>query len=947
MIMKRFLSLVLTLFLLQTGFAQNVIPINGNSWEHSPELYTSGDQSGDFKASRRYREITVNPQLQKKQEIRMNDVIQLDLFQNRQYKARVDKLETDVNGTFSVRARLEGFEYAWCFISTTEGKSLITVEIPEKDELYITRLNPKNGKYFLLDLDRKKTESLEGSPSMVPPKETEQKNPVNETGTSSGTEQTTSSVSVNDVNSPDVVSVMIVYTPSAASWALSSEGGINNTISQIMQKSNLALGNSNSLLQFELVYSGEVNYTELNTSDDLYRLTNTADGYMDEVHSLRNTYGADVVVLLENISFTGGIGWLLNSTSGSPAYAFSITRVQQASFTYTAVHEVGHNMGCHHSKLQNYQPGPGIFSYSAGWRWVGTNGGKYCSVMTYESGSYFADGQTHTRVPYFSNPSINYYGVPTGNAVDGDNARTLRETKGVVAAYRSAPCITPTQQATAFSSTNVTSNSMTISWTRGNGSQVLVVARQGSAVNSNPVNGTGYTANALFGSGTQIGTGNYVVYNGTGSTVNVSGLVSGTNYYFAAFEYNSPSNCYLTPGLTGNATTQFTVPVAPVAKAASGITQSAFVANWNASSGATGYFLDVATDNTFTTGLILNNVSTGNFISYTVSGLTASTTYFYRLRASNIAGTSSSSNVITVTTLAPASPTAPVATAATLLTPSGFNANWNSSSGAAGYRLDVSTSSRFSGFVAGYDNKEVGNTTTFALTGLSSKTTYYYRVRAYNTGGTSASSNRITVTTLSSLGVPDAVAATNTSATGFSANWNAAAGASGYYLDVATNSTFSKYVTGYKNLKLGNVTSAAITGLAAGKIYYYRVRAYNATETSANSYTITVTTPASLKSAEIASTVPDVSPAGLFTSHPNPFGREVTISYSVAEKGWATLEILDITGRLVKTLVSGVQEAGLYQITWDPGEESNPGIYIGRFRSGEFSKSLKLIYQGK
>jgi phosphodiesterase/alkaline phosphatase D-like protein len=1042
--MKKLLLFAIILIFFHTGSAQNVIDINGISQGLFPEL-VPGIDGGDFQTAKRFREFAVTQLVQNNQKIRLNDVIQLDLFQNRKYRAKVDKLDTDVNGTFSVRARLEGFEFAWCFISTSEGKSLLTIDIPEKEELFITRLNPKNGKYFLLDVDKKKTETLEGSPSLVPPTENNSKAPVSNTGTTPGTVQQNGSVTVNDVNSPDVVSVMIVYTPSAESWALSSEGGINNTISQIMQKSNLALGNSNSLLQFELVYSGLVDYTELNTSDDLYRLTNTADGYMDNVHSLRNTYGADVVVLLENISFTGGIGWLMNSTSGSPTYAFSITRIQQASWTYTTVHEVGHNMGCHHSKLQNFQPGPGIFTYSAGWRWTGTNSGQYCSVMTYESGSYFADGVTHTRVPYFSNPSLSYQGVPTGDAVDGDNARTLRETKGVVAAYRTAPCTPPTQQATLFASSGMTTNSMTVGWTRGNGSNVMVLARQGSAVNSNPVNGTGYTANAQFGSGTQIGTGNYVVYNGTGNTLTVTGLNSGTAYYFAVYEYNSPSNCYLTPALTGNASTLIPVPAIPVATAASNITQTGFQANWNASSGATGYYLDVASSNTFDAGIVLNNYNTGNVttysvnglttgtayyyrvrayntsgtsnnsgiinvvtltpsapsapvaiaasnitqvsflakwnassgatgyfldvssssafdggfilnnanvgnaISYTVTGLAAGTSYYYRVRANNSYGLSSNSNVITAVTLTPPAPSAPVATAASNSTQNGFQAKWNASSGATGYRLDVSTSSKFTGFVTGYNNKDVGNTTAFAVTGLSPLTTYYYRVRAYNTGGTSANSNRITVTTLSSLGIPAASSATYITTTGFSANWGQAAGASGYYLDVATNSTFTTYVKNYKNKNVGNVLTSAVTGLTAARTYYYRVRAYNAAETSANSNSIIVTTSASLKAAEIGWPGQPSDQVASFTCYPNPFSDQMTISYSVTGKGKTTLEILDITGRVVKTLVNEVQETGLYRVTWDAGGNDtyhlNAGIYIAKFSSGDYSGSLKIIYR--
>lgn len=116
-------------------------------------------------------------------------------------------------------------------------------------------------------------------------------------------------------------------------------------------------------------------------------------------------------------------------------------------------------------------------------------------------------------------------------------------------------CTPPTTQASAFTSGTITGTAMTIGWTRGDGNGVIVVAKQASAINSSPVNGITYTANAVFGSGTQIGTGNYVVYKGTGTSVNVTGLTSGVTYYFAVYEYTSSTNCYLTPALTGNAST--------------------------------------------------------------------------------------------------------------------------------------------------------------------------------------------------------------------------------------------------------------------------------------------------------------------------------------------------------------------------------------------------------
>jgi hypothetical protein len=87
-----------------------------------------------------------------------------------------------------------------------------------------------------------------------------------------------------------------------------------------------------------------------------------------------------------------------------------------------------------------------------------------------------------------------------------------------------------------------------------------------------------------------------------------------------------------------------------------------------------------------------------------------------------------------------------------------------------------------------------------------------------------------------------AIDAINVTQTGFSANWNVSQGATGYYLDVSTNATFSSFLKNYKNKKVGNVTTSAVTGLTASATYYYRIRAYNSVGTSPNSNTINVST---------------------------------------------------------------------------------------------------------
>lgn len=100
------------------------------------------------------------------------------------------------------------------------------------------------------------------------------------------------------------------------------------------------------------------------------------------------------------------------------------------------------------------------------------------------------------------------------------------------------------------------------------------------------------------------------------------------------------------------------------------------------------------------------------------------------------------SKFVPATTLPPAAPTA---LGATGVTSNSFTANWTAVFGAQGYRLDVSTNNTFVTYLAGYQNLDMGNVTNHTVTGLTPLTTYYYRVRAYNTNGTSENSATIAV----------------------------------------------------------------------------------------------------------------------------------------------------------------------------------------------------------
>ncbi|WP_020532789.1 fibronectin type III domain-containing protein [Flexithrix dorotheae] len=125
------------------------------------------------------------------------------------------------------------------------------------------------------------------------------------------------------------------------------------------------------------------------------------------------------------------------------------------------------------------------------------------------------------------------------------------------------PATEPTAQAGWIKFNNVSSNSINVSWINGNGNERILLIKQGATVDGSPVDQTTYSANAIIGNGSAIGSGNYVVYKGTGTSVTVTGLSAETEYAFRLFELNGSAGTenYLTNTQTGNPKTRETLPL--------------------------------------------------------------------------------------------------------------------------------------------------------------------------------------------------------------------------------------------------------------------------------------------------------------------------------------------------------------------------------------------------
>jgi hypothetical protein len=130
-----------------------------------------------------------------------------------------------------------------------------------------------------------------------------------------------------------------------------------------------------------------------------------------------------------------------------------------------------------------------------------------------------------------------------------------------------------------------------------------------------------------------------------------------------------------------------------------------------------------------------------------------------------------------------------------------------------------------------------------------------------------------TADTIDRTALPDNIGPTRSS---FLARWNAINGATGYRLDVSTSSWFNDYVVGYQGLNVGAATSWAVTGLAPGTTYYYRVTASDLAGPSANAEVMSATTAAG--NGLVINPTFDTS----ITSNPNAAAIEAMINRAIA-----------------------------------------------------------------
>ncbi len=238
--------------------------------------------------------------------------------------------------------------------------------------------------------------------------------------------------------------------------------------------------------------------------------------------------------------------------------------------------------------------------------------------------------------------------------------------------------------------------------------------------------------------------------------------------------------------------------------------------------------------------------------SKAVTGLSPSTNYYYRVRSTATGAVSGNSNVISVsTTYVPCVPTQQPTNLQMfgyLDSSTGISVNYLAASPVpTGYLVvkyahgatptsPVNETTYTAGSSLGLGTViYVGASTTAAVaTGLTPNTIYDFYVYAYNSTGTCPVNYNVTSPLTGSkqtcVTAPTANSGSSITTSGFTANWSSVANATGYFVEIFTDSNLTNYVTGYPSI-VSTVTSLAVTGLSYGS-YYYRISAIGAADCS-------------------------------------------------------------------------------------------------------------------
>ncbi|MBA4421920.1 MAG: hypothetical protein C0390_02320 [Syntrophus sp. (in: bacteria)] len=349
--------------------------------------------------------------------------LKLNLFDDVALTAVIDKTESVSAGSHSFIGHVADIDESSVILAVYDGIMSGNITVP--GAFYQVRY-VGGGVHAVYQVDQS------AFPPELPPI------PVYDTGSDSSR----NSVPVKG-DSAATIDVLVAYTP-AAKNAAGGTAAMLSLIALAVTETNAGYSQSVVSQRIRLVHQPEVSYTESDWNTDLERLKGKTDGYMDNIHALRDQYGADLVVLITEKNDSCGLGYMMTTLSNAfESWAFSVVARNCATGYYSFAHEMGHNMGSNHA--HDDPVSPPIYPYAYGYK---SPTKAWRTIMAYNCAAPGCD-----RINYWSNPGLTRgseaMGVAGTGSTAADNHLSLNNTAYTVANFRQAVDTTTTTTTTA------------------------------------------------------------------------------------------------------------------------------------------------------------------------------------------------------------------------------------------------------------------------------------------------------------------------------------------------------------------------------------------------------------------------------------------------------------------------------------------------------------------
>jgi hypothetical protein len=367
---------------------------------------------------------------------------------------------------------------------------------------------------------------------------------------------------------------------------------------------------------------------------------------------------------------------------------------------------------------------------------------------------------------------------------------------------------------------------------------------------------------------------------------------------------------------------------------------------WEEESLADYYRLQVSKVSDFSSTVV--NVGNITASSYEVTNLEYLQTYYWRVNATNESGTGSWSQVRNFTTIIerPAVPqlSSPADSAEAVSTKPELS--WGAAARADVYRVQVSADDEFTSILHDVDDFE--STSVTIIDELDAFTVHYWRVNATNMGGTSDWSDPWQFTTGQAFPVAPVLVSPQDGATADGTNvlllWSGVQTATNYRLQVSSTDDFSEnFIDNDTILE----TFFNVSGLEPETEYFWRVRAISGVGAGDWSSVWSFLTGEATSVNRITGEIPNEYV--LEQNYPNPFNPSTTIRFGLPSDGVVTLEVYNMLGQRISTLISGeYYAAGFYEAVWDArdyaGRQVSSGIYIYRISAGDYLNVKNMLF---